>query len=267
MSELFRVGKPVIGMVHLLPLPGSPRYGGDVGPVVERAVRDALALERGGADGVLVENFGDLPYPKSRVGPETVSAMAVAVREVVRAISIPVGVNVLRNDAVAALAVAHATGGKFVRVNVLTDTVVTDQGVIEPVAGELLRCRRALGAGDVRIFADVHTKHGALLVPRPIEESAADAVERGLADAIVVTGPRTGLEPPLEDLVRVKRAVAKPVLVGSGLNPGNAERLLSHADGAIVGTYFKRGGVVANEVDERRVGALVEILERIRKRG
>jgi len=265
--ELFRVKKPIVGMVHLLPLPGSPRYEGlGLDRISERAVQDAKHLESGGVDGLTVENFGDAPYLKANVGPETISTMASIAKEVIDAVEVPVGINVLRNDAKAALAIAYAAGGKFIRVNVFTEAIVGDQGIIEACAPELIRYRRRLGAEEIKIFADVHVKHGALLIPRPIEESAMDAAYRGLADALIVTGPRTGVEPGLEDLMRVKKAVPdRPVLVGSGVSKGNVAKLLKHADGAIVGTSLKAGGVVDNPVDEKRVKALMAAVKGLRR--
>jgi hypothetical protein len=265
--EIFEVKKPIVGMVHLPPLLGSPRYGGSsFDRILERAVEDAKRLERGDVDGLIVENLGDVPYLKTNVGPETISAMALIVANVVNAVKISVGVNVLRNDVKAALAIAHIAGGKFIRANVFTDTMVTDQGIIEASAPELLRYRRYLKADAVKIFADVHGKHGTLLSPRAIEQSAMDAAYRGLADALIVTGPRTGAEPELEDLMRVKKAVPdRPVLVGSGVGKGNVAKLLKHADGAVVGTSLKVGGVVDNPVDEKRVRALIAAVKRLRR--
>lgn len=264
--ELFGVEKPIVGMVHLNPLPGSPRYEGlSVNRISELAVQDAKHLETGGVDGLMVENFGDMPYRKMDVGPETVSGMAVIVADVVDAVKIPVGVNVLRNDFKAALAIAHVAGGKFLRTNVFIDAAVTDQGLIEASAPELLRYRRYLGAG-VKIFADIQGKHGVPLGNRPIEQSAMDAAYRGLADALIVSGLRTGTEPELEDLVRVKKAVPdRPVFIGSGLAKENVTKLLNHGDGAIVGTSLKFDGVVGNPVDEKRVKALMTAVKELRR--
>ena len=256
---------PIIGMVHLLPLPGAPGWGGDMAAVRRRALADALTLVEEGVDGLLVENYGDLPFLKGPVGPETVAAMAVVVADVVQATKVPVGVNVLRNDPIAALAVACAAGARFVRVNVHSGAVATDQGVIEGRAGDALRYRRLLGAGGVALLADVAVKHGVPLGPQPIGEQARDAAYRGLADALVVTGPATGMEPSVEDLRAVRRAVPdRPLLVGSGLSPDNALTLLALADGAIVGTALKRDGQTAAEVDRERVRRLMTAVREAR---
>ncbi len=262
--ELFKVKKPIIGMIHLLPLPGSPRYGGNLEGVIERALLDAKALEEGGVDGVLVENFGDKPFRRDRVGPETISSMTLALKSVLESVSLPAGVNVLRSDCISAIAIAAVTGAKFIRCNVFTDTMVTDQGLIMPCAWGALSYRRALGA-DVKIFADVLCKHAIPLVPIKLEDSAMTAAYRGLADAIIVTGPETGASPKPKDVERVKRAVPEfPVLVGSGLRPENARDLLKYADGAIVGTYFKEGGDIEGRVDVERVRNLMAVIKSMR---
>jgi len=265
--ELFGVEKPIVGMIHLPPLPGSPRYSGrGIHDIVERALRDAKALTVGGTDGLIIENLGDAPYLKANVGPETISVMTVIAKEVMNAVDIPIGVNVLRNDAKAALAIAYSVGGKFIRVNVFTEAIVGDQGIIEACAPELIRYRQRLGAEDIKIFADVHVKHGALLTPRPIEESAKDAAYRGFADALIVTGPRTGAEPELEDLMKVKKAVPdRPVFVGSGVSEENVAKFLKNADGAIVGTSLKVDVAVDNPIDEKRVKALMAAVKELRR--
>src|SRR5687768_13732115 len=158
LSQLFAAQRPLIGMVHLLPLPGAPRWGGSMDAVVERALADAAALEAVGLDGLLVENFLDVPFFPDSVPAETLGAVTVCVREVVRASHLPVGVNLLRNDAQGALCVAFATGARFIRVNVHTGLMATDQGLIPGRAHETLRLRSRLGA-DVAIFADVWVKH------------------------------------------------------------------------------------------------------------
>lgn len=225
------------------------------------AIADALALKKGGVDGILVENFWDMPYKKVPDDPETIAAMAVAVREVVKSTGLPVGVNMLRNGGVQALCVAHTTGARFIRVNVPTEVFVTDQGIIEGIAAELLRKRKYLGS-DVKILADVHVKHAKPLYERPITSSAKDLVERGLADAVIVSGARTGEPPILEDLKAVKEAIEVPVFVGSGLNMENVESYLSIADGAIVGTYFKRDGRIREPVDVGRVAVFIRTVPR-----
>jgi uncharacterized protein len=184
--------------------------------------------------------------------------MAVVIGEIRRGVSLPLGVNVLRSDALSALAIAAATGARFVRVNVHVGAVVADQGLLQSNAHDTLRYRRLLGA-DVKILADVQAKHGVPLAPVPIEQEARDCVNRGLADGLVVSGAATGEPTPMGDIKRVRGAVPDvPLLVGSGVTAETVAELLSIADGVIVGTAVKRDGRLANPVDPERVHRLVE---------
>ena len=231
-------------------------------PVVEAALQDANALEAGGVDGLILENMGDAPFFAGDVPPETAAAVCRVFAEVRGQTDLPIGVNILRNAARASLAVAAAFGAAFIRVNVLTEAFVTDQGLIEGAAAELMRVRRLIGAEDVAVFADVHVKHAAPLLQRPIRESALDLVERGMADVLVVSGSRTGGAASVEDVLAVHDVAS--VLIGSGLTPGNAEELLGAADGAIVATAFRPGGDLAQRVDPGRVSAFMSVVERVR---
>jgi len=265
-EEVFGVRKAVVGVVHLPPLPGSPRYSGEgLEAIIERALRDARALSDGGVDGILIENFWDAPYRKERVSPMTVASMAVVAREVARDVEIPIGVNVLRNDALAALAIAKAVGGSFIRVNVYVEAVVTDQGVIEPCAYRVQMAKKAYQASDVKVFADVHVKHGTPLAQRPVDVVAEEALKRGLADAVILTGPSTGTPPPLEDLLSVRKKLPQAsIMVGSGCNPENVGELLEVADAAIVGSYF-RGGDLSAPVSEERVREFMAKVRKVRR--
>jgi len=256
-----RLARTIIGMVHLPPLPGSPRWDGSMARVVESALADARALVEGGVDAVLVENFGDAPFTPGRVEPATVAAMSVVAAEVRKALPrTHLGVNVLKNDARAALAVAAAVGAEFIRVNVHAGAVLADQGIVHSDAYGTLRDRRLLGV-DVAIFADVGGKHAVPLAPTDLEQTARDLVHRGLADALVVSGPATGQVTPLGDVKRVRAAVPdRPILVGSGVTPETVGDLLAVADGAIVGTWIKRDGRTTGPVDPERVSALARAL-------
>ncbi len=254
----FGVLKPLVGVVHLPPLPGSPDYGGAIGPVIDRAEADATAIARGGMDGLIIENFGDAPFYATRVPPETVAAMTRALLAVMEVTKIPVGVNVLRNDTRAALGICAASGAAFVRVNVHIGAAWTDQGLIEGVAHETLRLRRHL-APAVRIFADVSVKHASPVTPRPLVEEARDCLERGKADALIVTGSATGKRADLNAVAELKAALpAALVFVGSGVDGENVADALRIADGVIVGTSLKRDGIVANPVDADRVARFVK---------
>jgi membrane complex biogenesis BtpA family protein len=251
--------------LHLRPLPGAPRFDGDLARVREHLLRDAGALADGGVDGLMMENFGDVPFYPRRVPAHVVAhmtALADAVRQ--RLPQLPLGINVLRNDGRSALAVAHACGASFVRVNVLCGARVTDQGVIEGVAHDLLRDRAALGATDsVKILADVDVKHSAPLgAGRALADEVDDMIARGLADAVIVSGAGTGKGTDPRHVAAVRAAAARraPVLVGSGVSVESIGALLAHADGFIVGTSLKRDGLADNEVDAARVRALMAVI-------
>jgi membrane complex biogenesis BtpA family protein len=253
-----RLARTLIGMVHLPPLPGSPRWSGSMERATATALADARTLLDGGMDALLIENHGDAPFTPGRVEAATVAAMAVVVAEIRRAASgVPLGVNVLKNDARAALAIATAAGAQFIRVNVHAGAVVADQGIVQTDAYQTLRDRRLLDA-DVRLFADVQGKHAVSLAPVELELEARDLVHRGLADALVVSGRATGQATAIADLKRVRSAVPDvPVLVGSGVTADTVAELLSVADAAIVGTFLKRDGDVRQPVDPARVRQLV----------
>jgi len=245
----------VMGMVHLEPLPGAPLYGGSMGAVIEAALADAHALAEGGCDAMLIENFGDRPFFKT-AGPETVAAMTRAIGEVIREVTLPFGVNVLRNDPAAALAIAAATGARFIRVNVHSGAMLTDQGVIEGQAAETLR-RRSVLAPHALIFADVLVKHAVPLAPVDDVRAAKDLRERGLADAVIISGSETGGAADVSRFRRIAAALDAPILIGSGVRVENAAEW-SDADGVIVGTSLKRG----RRTDVHEVARVVQAVKR-----
>ncbi len=263
MLTLLRRERPIlIGVVHLIACPGSPRFAGDVEVLVHRAVLDAVALAAGGCDALIVENFGDLPFFKSQVPAETVATMALAIAAVRQAVPrVPVGVNVLRNDARAALGLCAATGARFLRINVHIGAAVTDQGVIEGDAANTLRERARLCPGAA-LLADVHVKHSSPLGTGSIGQAAEDSLKRGMADAVIVTGRGTGHAPDADLLAEVRAAIPDScLLVGSGLNEANARELLRFANGAIVGTFFKQLGRIFEPIDVERVKRLRAIFD------
>ncbi len=250
-SDLFS-GKPLIACVHLLPLPGSPGYSGTMNDIYDMALKEAGIFVKYGCSGLLIENFRDIPFYPDRIPPETIASLANVTHEIVNNFTVPVGVNALRNDAVAALSIATAAGAHFIRVNIHTGAAVTDQGIIVGRAFDTLRLRANLRSG-VLIFADVAVKHAQPLAARSIDLEAADIAERGMADAIIVTGDRTGTEAGILNLKLVKQNVSLPVLLGSGLTPDNIGKFYPVIDGMIVGSYFKKEGKANNFVEEERV--------------
>jgi hypothetical protein len=261
MSSIFSAPrKTLIGVVHLKPLPGAPRWEGNLQALIDFAVADARAYERGGAHAIFIENFGDVPFTKGAVAPETIAAMTAAGVAIRAAVKLPIGFNVLRNDARAALALCAACDGDFIRVNIHTGAMLTDQGLIEGDAFNTLRYRARVRPGAA-IFADVHVKHAVPLGDWNIEVSALDTVERGLADALIVSGVGTGQAADPAEVERVRRACPHTkLLLGSGVNVANVKDYLRFADGVIVGSSLKKDGKLANPVDPKRVAALAKAM-------
>jgi len=253
-ADLCRPG--VIGMLHLAPLPGSPRWGGDLGAVTAAALRDGRTLREGGVRAVMLENFQDTPFHPGSVPPITVAALTAVATAVRRELpDCALGINVLRNDAESALAIAVAVGAAFIRVNVHTGAAVTDQGLIEGRAWHTLRQRREFGA-EIGILADVRVKHSAPLAARAPADEARDLRLRGLADALIVTGAATGAGADPAELAALRAILPDcPLLVGSGVTAENIHQFLPAADGFIVGTALKEAGDVAAPVSAARTAA------------
>ncbi|MEX2213445.1 MAG: BtpA/SgcQ family protein [Phycisphaeraceae bacterium] len=259
MLDLFSTPKPIIGMVHLLPLPGSPRYGGSLADVLHRALSDADALAAGGVHGLMVENFGDSPFFPDRVPAHVISSLTMIAAEIKRRINLPLGINVLRNDGRSALAIALAAEAQFIRVNILCGARVTDQGIIQGIAHDLQRERTSLGATHIRVLADVDVKHSSPLGERrSLKDEIDDTIHRGLADGIAISGAGTGKPTDPARAREAKLAAgATPVFIGSGVNEKTIAEALRAADGVIVGTALKVDGIATNPVDPVRVRTLV----------
>lgn len=250
----------LLGVVHLPPCPSAAGGVSGIDALLEAALRDAHALKEGGVDGVIVENYGDAPFHKGTrddpAPPDVVATLAIVAREVRTAVGLPVGINCLRNDACAALGAAAAAGATWVRVNVLTGAMVTDQGVIEGEAARVAAYRRQLGI-EVALLADLLVKHAVPLGHVEPVVVARDLAARSGADGLIVTGARTGAPVDGGFLREVRQAVVPfPVWIGSGLDEHNAAALWPHCDGAIVGTALKQGGVTKAQVDPARVRRL-----------
>lgn len=267
-EALFGRRKAVIGVIHAPPLPGAPRYdGAPVGGIYDFACAEAARYAAGGVDGLIVENHGDIPFAKpDELGPETAAVMAVMLDRVRRESGLPTGVNVLANAAHQALAVAKAGGGAFVRVNQWANAYVANEGFMEGKAGSATRYRAMLRGGDIRVFADVHVKHGAhaIMADRSLAELTRDA-EFFDADAVIVTGQRTGHGADPAELAVVAGGTRLPVLVGSGVTPESVGTLFAHADAVIVASALKHDGVWWNAVDPARVAGFMRAVEAARE--
>ena len=266
--EPFDNPRPVVGVIHVGALPGTPASDAGVDELVALALREAAVYREGGVDGLMIENMHDVPYLRGSVGPEVVAALAVIARAVKTESQLPCGVQILAGANVEAMAVAHAAGLDYVRVEAYAFAHVADEGFIQSSAAELLRFRRKIGADRVRVWADVKKKHSAHAVTADVSlgETAA-AVEFMRGDAVVVSGPATGAPPRAEDAREAKSHSRLPVLLGSGVTPENVAGFYDAADGFIVGSYFKERGLWSNTVERERVGRLVNAIQRLREAG
>lgn len=264
--EIFGRPKVLIGTVHSLALPGSPRYDGrPFEELVAYAVEEARRYRDGGFAGVVVENSGDLPFSKPEdLGFETAASMAVLAERVRAEVGIPIGINVLANGVSCSFAVAKAAGGRFVRVNQWVNAYVANEGIVEGPAPAATRYRAWIRAESVRVFADVHVKHGshAIVADRPIDALTRDT-EFFDADVLIATGERTGGATELSEIEGIRDAASLPVIIGSGVTIDNAPELLAACDGAIVASWLKEDGVWWNPVSEERVRRLAELARRV----
>ena len=246
-SRLMNRQKTVIGMVHCLPLYGTPKFKGSCQQILDQAVQDAVTLEKAGADAVIVENMGDTPFAE-KLSHEQIVGLSAATALVKQAVRIPVGVDAAFNDYRAGLAIAKITGCDFIRVPVFVDTVHFTDGILYPCAHDCMFYRKQLDAENILIFADIQVKHTRPVFPGiAIEDSAKDAEACG-ADALIVTGSAIGTETPLELISRVKRVVKIPVFAGSGVKKENIREQFTIADGAIVGSSLKENGILENPI-------------------
>ena len=270
LTDIFHVPKPIIGMIHLHPLPGAPLYDPakiSVDDVIDIAVDEARKLELAGVDGLQIENIWDYPYLKgASVGHETTAALAVAATKVAESVRIPMGVNCHLNAGMQSLAVATAVGARWIRVFEWVNAYVSHAGITEGIGAELSRYRSSLKADDIRFFCDVNVKHGShfIVSDRTIAEQAHDVETEG-GEALIVTGFETGQPPTPEKVRELTEHVSVPVLIGSGTTEHNVVRLLRYADGAIVGSYFKEGNNWKNPVDESIARAFMDVVREYRE--
>ena len=265
-NSLFGVKRALIGVVHVQALPGTPSSKLEINSISSIAVDEARAYQDSGFDGVMIENTHDRPYLKSAVGPEIVAAMSVIGAEVRGAINVPIGIQVLAGANLSGLAVALACGASFVRVEGFVFAHIADEGLIEASAGALLRYRRAIGAENIRIFADVKKKHSAHALTADVDiAETAKAAEFFLVDGVIVSGVSTGQPTEPDEVRAVSRAVTVPTLVGSGITPENIGNY-ADADALIVGSSIKEGGLWSNPIEPDRTRALVNAFHELNAR-
>lgn len=261
LTSLFPQPKPVIGMIHVGALPGTPAQSQTMRELIELATLEARLYREGGVDGIAIENMHDVPYLRGGVGPEIVAAMTLLGQAVKAESNLPVGIQILAGANIEALAVAHAAGLDFVRVEGYVFAHVADEGLIESSAAKLLRYRKQIGAERVQVWADIKKKHSAHALTADISLGAtAETVAFMRGEAVIVTGNVTGDPPKPADVLEAKAHCALPVILGSGITAENLAEFYPHADGFIIGTYFKVAGQWTNTVDPARVERLMRVV-------
>ncbi|MEG0834748.1 MAG: BtpA/SgcQ family protein, partial [Christensenellaceae bacterium] len=238
-QEIWKLQKPIIGMVHLQALPGTPGYCGNLKGIIEYAIKDAEALAEGGVNAIQIENQFDTPYClPDNIGAETVAIISVVADKLVQMFpEIPVGINVHMNGAIQALAIAKASGAQFIRCFNLMNAYISNSGYVGATAPALMRYRRSIDAEDIMVFGDFQVKHGshAITADRTLEEKAQD-IQTAKAEAAILTGISTGVAPDAQSIKRVKSSIAIPLIIGSGLSVKNCQELWPLVDGAIIGS-------------------------------
>jgi len=266
--KVFKKDRVAIGVVHCPAFPGSPRHDGrPVREIYDAALRDCHAYAEGGIDGLIIENHGDVPFLRPQdIGHETAAFMTAVTTRAIAETGLPTGINVLANAPIPAFAVAAASGAGFIRVNQWANAYVANEGLLDGEAARALRYRRQIAAEGVAVFADSHVKHGAHAITgdRTVFELTRD-LEFFDADAVIATGQRTGDAATDEELAEITDATSLPVLVGSGVTTDNAGRILARANGVIIGSSLKRGGVWWNEVETARVRDFMQVVRDIRE--
>ncbi|PLR75739.1 BtpA family membrane complex biogenesis protein [Bacillus sp. V3-13] len=266
-KEIFNQDRAVIGMVHLRPLPGAPHFkGGNLDEVYDWAIRDAAALEEGGVDGLIIENAWDIPFSKPEdIGFETVAAMTSVANRLKTHTDLPIGINCLANGAIQALAVAKAADLPFVRVNQWVNAYIANEGFVEGASAKAARYRSQIKGEDIRMFVDVHVKHGShsIIADRNLADQTHDNIFFD-ADVLIATGTRTGNETELTEIEGIKNHTSLPVIVGSGMTVNNAAKILSLADGCIIGSSLKEEGEWWNPVSKEEVIKFMSEVKKVR---
>lgn len=266
-DDVFAVKKPVIAMIHVGALPGTPGYGGSVKNIIETVRSEAAMYKKAGVDAIAIENMHDIPYLKNHVGPEITSVMSICGFEAKSVSSLPCGIQILAGANREAMASAHAAGLDFIRAEGFVFAHVADEGIIESSAGDILRYRKMIGAENILVFTDIKKKHSShsITADTTIGETA-HAAEFFLSDGLIVTGVATGAEASIDEINAVKKSVRIPVMVGSGVTLENVDEYLESADAMIIGSYFKKAGKWENTVDLDRTKKFMEKVKRLRKK-
>ncbi|HPN38566.1 MAG TPA: BtpA/SgcQ family protein [Melioribacteraceae bacterium] len=251
---LFGFEKPIIGMIHVNALPGTPKYNGDVKQIIKRSLREAETYIDNFIPVLMIENMHDTPYLNRNVGPEITSILSIILYEIKQKFNVPIGIQILAGANKEAIASAYCSGSDFIRAEGFVFSHIADEGMFNSDAGELLRYRKQINAENIKIFTDIKKKHSSHAITKDVDiTETAKAAEFFMSDGVIITGGSTGKEPNLEEIISVKNSVALPVLAGSGITATNIKTYKQYCDAFIIGSYFKKEGYWQNDLDENRI--------------
>ncbi len=257
--NLFDLYKPIIGMIHVDALPGTPKFKNDIPSIIKKAKEEALLYKSLGIPSLMIENMHDIPYLNRNVGPEITSLMSIILYEIKQLFGLPTGIQILAGANKEALAAAQSAGADFIRAEGFVFAHVADEGIFNSDAGELLRYRRYINADNIQIFTDIKKKHSSHSITADTDIlETAKAAEFFLSDGVILTGLSTGTEPSLDEIKNVKSNINIPVIAGSGITADNVNEYFENCDGLIVGSYFKKDGKWYNPIDPERVDKLLK---------
>jgi len=264
-KKIFNVAHPIIGMIHIQALPGTPNYKGDIRFVLDEALKEALIYKKAGIDALMIENMHDVPYQKNQVGPEISSMMTLLAHTIKQETNLPMGIQILAGANKEALAVAKAAQLEFIRAEGFVFGHVADEGYIDSQAADLLRYRKQIDAENIAVFTDIKKKHSSHAITADVSiVETAHAAEFFLSDGLIVTGKQTGAEADTFEIETVKKSSKLPVIIGSGVNIDNVTQYLSISDALIVGSYFKKEGFWKNDLQSERIKNFMEKVNQIR---
>jgi len=265
-QSIFNVDKPIIGMIHLKALPGTPKFNNNINEIIDTALSEAEIYKDAGIDALAIENMHDVPYLKNNVGPEVSSLMSIIAHDVKKLSNLPCGIQVLSSANKAAIAIAKNAGLDFIRAEGFVFGHVADEGYIDANAGELLRYRKKIDADHIAVFTDIKKKHSSHNITSDVSiVETAKAAEYFLSDGLIVTGFSTGKEANIEEISEIKKTCEVPVIVGSGITIDNISQYISSSDAFIVGSYFKKDGYWENVLQHNKIAAFMTKVNTLRK--
>lgn len=260
--NIFNQHKPVIAMIHVEALPGTPNYKGSVKAILDKALKEAETYLNAGIKILMIENMHDVPYMNRHAGVEVTTVMSIILYEIKKRFEMPTGIQILAGANKEALAATNSAGADFIRAEGFVFSHIADEGMFNSDAGELLRYRKQIGAENILIFTDIKKKLSSHAITEDVNiVETAKAAEFFLSDGVIITGISTGKEPDVDEIMKVKAKVNIPVIAGSGITAENIQPYYEYCDAFIIGSYFKKDNKWFNTIDDEKVRLLLKKLK------